>query len=257
MKISTRFSLAAACGLLAIPAVQAGTWAHYSFDSDFTDSSGNGRDGTLTDVGTAGNSGITTTAGEFKFGGGAMNFSAERDYIAIPSKTFSSGIAYTISFWARKTDPVQVWDMVIGQRDNSIFFIALNEGDFLRWRSNNAASGIREADFAATDDTSWHHYAITVDNSKNLSFYLDGAFQTTVSNVETGFIIDTIGEAYTSSANLDFHGQIDEMWVFDEALDATAVSNLHTFNTTIPEPSATALLGLAGLALALRRRNRQ
>ena len=45
-------------------------------------------------------SAITSTPGDFKFGGGAMNFSGDRDYIAIPPKTFSSGAAYTFAFWA-------------------------------------------------------------------------------------------------------------------------------------------------------------
>ena len=53
--------------LLASPAA-AGVYAHYPFDTDYSDASGNGRNGTLTDVGTAGNSGITSTPGDFKFG---------------------------------------------------------------------------------------------------------------------------------------------------------------------------------------------
>lgn len=42
---------------LAGEAACGGTFAHFSFDSNDEDSSGNGRHGTLTDVGTVGNSG--------------------------------------------------------------------------------------------------------------------------------------------------------------------------------------------------------
>ena len=75
----------AALGAAAPPA-RAGVWAHHAFDSEsaFNDSSGNARHATLTDVGTTGNSAITTAEGEFKFGDGAMHFSADRDYLAIP-----------------------------------------------------------------------------------------------------------------------------------------------------------------------------
>ena len=85
----------------ALPTLaHAGVVAHYSFDTDSSDSSGNDNHGTLVDVDTLENSGITTTAGEFVFGGASMNFSEDRDYVEIPSKTFGTGTAYTITFWA-------------------------------------------------------------------------------------------------------------------------------------------------------------
>ena len=86
-----RLALFAALPTLA----HAGVVAHYSFDTDYSDSSGNDNHGTLVDVETLENSGITTTAGEFVFGGASMNFSADRDYVEIPSKTFGTGTAYT------------------------------------------------------------------------------------------------------------------------------------------------------------------
>lgn len=255
-------SASALCAML-IPA-NAAVFSHYSFDSNFNDTSGNGRNGTLTDVGTTGNSAITSTAGEFQFGGGAMNFSADRDFLAIPSKTFGSGSAYTIAFWAKKaagdTGQAAQWDMVIGERDNTIFFLALNDAsgsgdrDGIRWRSNTAATGTRQTNHVSPDDTSWHHHTITATSSGALSYYLDGSLVNTVNGVSTGFIFDTIGEAYTSGADFDFHGQIDELWIFDEALNATEVSNLEQFNTTVPEPGTTALAFLATLGLLRRRR---
>ena len=249
------------CACLLVPA-GAGVHAHYSFDSDFTDDSGNGNHGVLTEVGTGGGSGITMTAGDFVFGVGAMNFSAERDYLAVPSRTFSSGVAYTVSFWARKAagdtgDPAQ-WDMVIGERDGTSFFIGLNDATGtgsrtgLRWRSSSTAVE-RNADFTASDDTDWHHYAL-VASGTTISLYIDGGPAVTETGKSTGFIIDTIGEAYSTSRDFDFHGLIDEMWIFDEALDATEVSNLYNFNSTIPESSAVMLGTLAGLLLLRRRR---
>ncbi len=243
--------------LLAIPA-HAAVLAHYSFDTDYSDSSGNGRHGSLTDVGTTGNSGIVTTSGDHVFGGGAMNFSPDRDFIDIPEATFSSGSPYTIAFWARKTagdtgDRAQ-WDMVIGDRNNTNFFIALgdvNGPTGLRWRSSSNATN-RQADFAVARDYDWHHYAI-VASGTTISLYLDGELFDTATDKLTGFTLNTIGEAYTTAANFHFHGQIDEVWVFDEALDAGAVSNLHAFNSVIPEPSVI-LISATGLLTLLRRR---
>lgn len=225
--------------LLASPAA-AGVYSHYSFDTDFADSSGNGRDGALTDVGTAGNSGIVNTAGNFKFGNGAMNFSTDRDYIALPSKTFGSGSAYTIAFWAKKaegdTGPASEWDMVIGQRDNANFFIALggNSNPGLRWRSSSSATD-RQADFTVTKDFAWHHYAV-VASGTTITLYVDGQpYLSPATGKSTGFIIDTIGEAY-SAGSFDFNGLIDEVWIYDEPLNAAAVSALYQTNdaTAIP-----------------------
>ncbi len=223
--------------LLAIAPVHAGVFAHYSFDSNYNDSSGNARDGTLTDVGTLGNSGIVSTAGNFKFGGGAMNFSADRDYLAVPANTFASGVAYTYAFWAKKAPgdaggSLQ-FDMVVGQRDSMVFFIALtNTG--LRWRSSDSTTA-RQADFAAADDTIWHHYAI-VASGTTITLYVDGSFVSAATEKQTGFTCDTIGEAYTTGGDYDFHGQIDEMWIFDEALSSTRVAALCSSNNADGPP---------------------
>lgn len=220
--------------LLTVAPAAAGVWARYPFDADFTDASGNARHGTLTDTGTAGNSGIITTAGDFKFGGGAMNFSADRDFIAIPGKTFSSGIPYTIAFWARKTagdtGGAASWDMVIGDNSNTNFFIALNDatGTGMRWRSSSTAAE-RQADFAVPKDYEWHHYAV-VASGTTITLYLDGTLFSTATGKQTGFTLNSIGEAYTAPSDFDFNGQIDEMWIFDEALGAPAVNALFQSN---------------------------
>ncbi|BDS08724.1 hypothetical protein NT6N_37640 [Oceaniferula spumae] len=235
--------------LLAVitSSAHAGVWAHYSFDTDFTDSSANARHGSLTDVGTTGNSAITTTAGTYKFGGGAMVFSADRDYIAIPSKTFSSGAPYTIAFWAKRDSASHAYDMVIGERGNTKFFIGLNNNDLLRWRSadenQNPVPDHRQHDFPSTADTDWHHHAIVASgtgSSSVLSYYRDGQHVETVTGKSLGFILDTIGEAYDTSLDLDFAGLIDEVWILDHAADAETIANLHEFNQlTAVDPSVT------------------
>ena len=218
----------------------AGVWAHYSFDTDYSDVSGNAQNGTLTDVGTTGNSGTISTPGNFKFGNGAMNFSPDRDFIAVPSKTFGSGTPYSIAFWAKKsegdTGPASDWDMVIGQRDNTSFFIALggNSSPGLRWRSSSSAAD-RQADFAVTKDFAWHHYAV-VASGTTITLYVDGQLFGTATGKQTGFIVDTIGEAY-SAGGLDFNGQIDEVWIYDEAINSAAVNALYQLNDATAAPA--------------------
>lgn len=227
--------------LLSAPLASAAVYSHYSFDADYTDSSANAKHGTLVDVGTLGNSGIVTTPGDFKFGGGAMNFSADRDYVSIPQKPFSSGSSYTIAFWARKaagdTGDGTNWDMVIGDTTLTTHFIGLNDvtGTGLRWRG--AGTDIdRQKDFAVAKDYLWHHYAV-VALGTNLTLYVDGVFFGSGTGLQTGFQFNAIGEAYPSTSDFDFHGQIDEMWIFDEALTASRVAALYTSNDVDAAPT--------------------
>ncbi len=254
--------LASTVALADRSASAASVYAHYSFDNGYNDVSGNLRHGTLTDVGTIGNSGITSTPGEFKFGGGGLNLSSEADYVAIPSKTFGSGVPYSIAFWAKKAQDNKQWDMVIGDRNNNVFFIALNDtsGSLtgIRWRSNTSASGNREVDAVAPNDTNWHHYVIVADGS-DLTVYVDKiAAAGSETGVSTGFTLNTIGQAYTT-ASFSFFGQIDEMWIFDSAIDQTIINNLYQYNSLVaPEPGTYGLfaVGFVGLALLAWRRRR-
>lgn len=236
-----------AVALMAGPS-QAGVYAHWSFDSDLSDSSPNKRHGTLVDVGTAGNSGITSDTGNFKFGGGAMNFSNDRDQVTIPLQSFASGRPYTIAFWAKKNpgdtgDPA-LWDMVMGQRGSTNFFIGLgdttNPDTGFRWRSAGTTAD-RQADFAVPKDHNWHHYAI-VASGETITLYLDGQSFGSSAGKKTGFSFDTLGDAYNASRTFGMRGQLDEVWVFDEALDAVSVGKLHLDNDPgIPPATATRL----------------
>lgn len=177
-----------------------------------------------------------------------MDFSNDRDYLAVPSRTFGTGTAYSISFWARVNSASRQWNMVLGQRGNTNFFVAANgQNNNLRWRSNNNASGTRQVDFnTGVNDTDWHHYVLVATSNRTLRLYLDGAVVSTSSSVQTGLIIDSIGAAYTDG-DFDFQGQLDEVWIFDEALDATAVAGLYDgndpgFDPPLSDPSVTQLI---------------
>ncbi|MBK1825802.1 LamG-like jellyroll fold domain-containing protein [Haloferula rosea] len=254
MKIECILMIMGLTGLASHAAVL----SHYSFDSDYTDGSGNGNDATLTDVGTVGNSGITTTIGESVFGGGAMEFSTDRDYLAFSAQALNGD--YTISFWAQQDDAARGWNMAIGERDTNVSFISLRGtgDDVVRWRGSewvNTSPASSQEEFASVSDTAWHHYAV-VGAGTTISLYRDGTLVNTVAGENTDFTVDTIGAAFFSANDFDFEGRIDEVWILDEAADATTVSNLYTTNTLngVPEPRTAMLASVAVLFLARRRR---
>jgi len=120
----------------------------------------------------------------------------------------------------------------------------------LRVRGSTSQS-FRQHDFSATVDTNWHHYVLTGNGAGfkagKFEAYIDGVKQTSPSTKSTAFTFNAIGTGYT---NLDFVGQIDELWVFDEVIDQATVTSLMNTNA-VPEPSSLALLGLTSVIYSM------
>ncbi|MCW1925934.1 hypothetical protein OKA05_25470 [Luteolibacter arcticus] len=100
--------------VLAAAGAHGAELAHYRFDNGFADASGNGRDGVLTDIATLGNTAIVTT--DKVFGAGAIDFSDDRDFIAIPELNFPAGATYTIALWAKRDSGSRTYDVMAGNR---------------------------------------------------------------------------------------------------------------------------------------------
>lgn len=226
-----------------VPAIT-GVVAHYTFDADYSDSSGNNNHGTAYDGnynGTTDGVSITTASGESIFGGGAASFTAERDWVQIPQQIFYSGNDYSFSFWARSLSDSSTGGMFLGTPESypPNFFLWLWT-DYVRWRGNTSQAE-RQADFPNTRDNEWHHYALvagdydedgTVDD---ITLYIDGAFVGTDPNNLTGMIIDAIGSGYGDNLDFDFEGQIDEFWIIDHALTPEEIQLLYTSNGEAPD----------------------
>ncbi len=249
--------IAAATAIFAQP-VSAALLAHYSFDSDsqFTDSSANAND--LTTGG--GTPVITTTAGDFVFGGGALDLNkAENEYLVPASNfTFSDTASWSVSFWARRRLGAGVaTGMVVGDNTTTDSFIWLTDNSTqvqgLRFRPVGVGTTVNY-DYPLPDghDTDFHHWVV-VANGTTLTVYLDGSQFGSPQTVTGGtdFNINAVGSGYTGT-NQIFDGQIDELYIFDEAISATTVNSLFTSNT-IPEPSAMMVMALGGLLVSVRR----
>ncbi len=179
---------------------------------------------------------ITHTAGDCVFGGGAVEFGAAPDFVDIPNCGFAHGRPWSVAFWA-KMRSLGKEGMVIGQRNTTSHFIHLsnNPGRELRWRGDKNS----QADFHFEMDTNWHHYVLIAHDADNdgkvndLTLYRDGQTIGTVVDRSTGFLICEIGHAYDITLNLDFNGQIDEVWIFGRALGRNAVQALYRDNTPV------------------------
>src|SRR5690606_27456770 len=96
----------------------------------------------------------------------------------------------------------------------------------------------------------WHHHAV-VKTGTTLDYYRDGVFMISrVLNEPIGSAEHPVfigGAPGSGSVNEFFNGYIDDVQLYDHALNAQEVAAL------VPEPSV-GLLGILGIAMMLVRR---
>jgi hypothetical protein len=207
--------------------------AYYSFNIDFTDVSVNGNDLTVA----AGTPTITSMA---VFGGGALDLdstTSDEEYLNLTSAiTFGASDAWSVSFWARRrhgTDDRS--GMVLGNPGNAADFIWLSNNPTqvqgLRFRSSSGTPTLNNANFGGfPDDNLFHHWVVIADGAGNVTAYRDNLSQDTVSPIVSDFNITAVGQAYNGVIQF-MDGQIDELYIFNEAIEASTVDAL--YNNTL------------------------
>ena len=234
----------------------AGVIAHYTFDSNFTDSSASGNDLTIS----AGNPAITSTVDEWKFGNGAVDFistTSNQDHLILNSAIdFVAADAWSVSFWGRRRPGTDAKSgMILGNLTGRDFIWTVDSGAAvsgggLRFRN----SGSNSYDYEDIDDDQvYHHWVVIADGSGSVASYRDNVSLGTKTAV-TSFGITHVGQAY-STAIQSYNGQIDELYIFDNAIGPDVVASLFTSNQ-VPEPS-TLLLAVAALCSGLLTHRRR
>ncbi len=252
MKKTLLTTLTASLGFAAIS--NAALIHRYSFDTDATDSIGS-LDGTAT-------AGTT-------FAGGQLVMDGADEWVDLSGATLNiaSFSEVTIEYWGTVTP------------NNAGFFSAFGFGaegggtgsSYLLLQPNRAADTAYRAEITnvgftnsagfngtPVTDTSEHHFAVTVDGT-TLTTYLDGNLVGSVAIgshtlAGLGLTHARIGHG-VFTGDPDYVGSINEFRIYDNVLSGAEVGSSFALGAdTVPEPSSTALLGLGGLALILRRR---
>jgi hypothetical protein len=259
------------CATIIRADLSTGLVAHYSFNGNANDVSGNELHGTVY--------GATLTADRFGNPNGAYYFDGVYGHIEVPNTggAFNLTSAWTLSVWCQ---PMTATSSLSGPVVWKTAQVGLNEDTFgLAWLSTaykerympSASPGDQwllkierasdDYDFHCFSSPSapgpWYHLVGTYDG-QDMRLYVDGVLDAVLSIgpvvAYTGpapLMIGSLGGISNHGDDGVFHGAIGDIRIYNRALSAAEVHDLYV----IPVPGA-ALLGLLGLGytgIRLRR----
>jgi hypothetical protein len=211
---------------VAAPA-PAGAIAHYSFDDVAAGVAPDSSGSATTYDGTINGSGATVVAGHI--GTGAMDFDGTDGFIGLGANInpLDGKTAWTLAWWSNQDTHQDGAQISSDPNTGSSRFIVQDSG------ANGPvyANGDVFPDDVNTTmiaDSQWHHYALTMDNPVNgtWKFYVDGDLDdTTASKTFTMSDFELRMGQHTGTAWFD--GMMDDVYIYDAALDATQVGTLY------------------------------
>lgn len=242
--------------------------ANWSFDEDFTDTSGSGFN--LTPYGTGDVLPSIVTGGKI---GGAASFDRESSQYAKVSYAvgdmFAVGGDYTYTAWYRLdvadiAGTTQYFLCESGSTTHSTGYVASYGVRGYTWEGVDGydvgqtytyTSSGWAVRFPQTDHTPWYHVAVTYNHTTHvLDTYINGALAatlTTTGDLKTNDFLVVGGHRAGTGRN--WEGLIDDMAVFDSLLSVNDIQYLAAGNAVVPEPATMCLLALGGLLFVKRK----
>jgi hypothetical protein len=213
------------------------------------DFSGNTKDSTGSNNGT--NYGAVLTTDRHGNSNSAYNFDGNDSIVA----NFTSPITATFTMWASwgGTNGDMLFNSGTNGTGPDLFF----HENIISWNtwdsSNNPFGNISSSNIS---DGNFHHYAVVNDALNSMTtLYIDGTFFGTADYRYQSNGTFTIGAA-GSSGSYGWGGTIDEVRIFDTALDINEVK-LSMKSTAVSAPPTLAILSLGLIGLSLRRFKKQ
>jgi len=252
-----------------------GAIAHWSFDeasgTSVADTVRTIQPGTINNP--LGGDANLNAAGKFNASGplssGGLNLGNGNDHVGVPRLSMSD-TSFSIAAWINPTTRAN-GDEIFGDWSNPWqlrFFLNGNGtlGTNLRRDGTGTNNGNLIGLNSSTDDVvdigQWSHVVLTWDrDTKTAKIYLDAVERGTQTIADANLNLRNSGShaefqiGYKGDAGGTFNGLMDEVWVFNKALETDEITALMNYNV-VPEPSTLALaaLGLIGLVGWRRRR---
>ena len=202
-----------------------GLVAYYPFNGNANDESVNGYSGTVT--------GATLTTDRFGKANCAYKFNGVNNYITTLHKKPIGSTTLTISFLG-KTSSTQVMNPISfsDTANKSVFTISYNNP--CKGVGVDGSNGLVMKGNSSLLNNAWHHCVITLGSTINGIIYIDGVLQSSItcSYNPTQTINPQIMCPWAIGANENhsvrfFKGDLDDIAVYNRALDSTEVQALY------------------------------
>lgn len=202
-----------------------GLVAHYPFNGNANDISGNGYNGTL--------HGVSLTTDRFGNANSAYSFDGTSNYISLPS--FQVGGAFSLSAWVYLNSNVPDWQRVIdfgnGAASNNLV-VGIND------QSKMFVVGDLSPNFATTDnfpEGQWVHVAATIDGGGTAKIYWNGVLKATgMTSVPVPL---TRSNQYIGRSNWAqdayFGGKMDDLRLYNRVLSPSDIEALYTYDNGV------------------------
>ena len=191
----------------------------------------------------------------------AAGFDGSNNYISIAESavsTVGTG-AFSVEMWfsTSTTNRGDLFNYKYGATDMGLF---AENGVLAFW---STAANQYAAGSTALSPNTWYHVVLTRDAASNVTAYLNGQEQFTVSGSTESF--GSVGHAIWIGSNhgdddavsAQFSGTIDEVAIYGSAMSQPTALAHYNAGIAVPEPSAMILLGSALIGLlyyALQKR---
>jgi hypothetical protein len=181
------------------------------------DRSGQGNNGTITNMSTS----SSPTIGKV---GQALNFDGVNDFIPLPSNPIGANTV-TVCAWM-KTSTLSTWQNIVS--DDNFLFGPYNDGNnSIVVSSNGGGTVIFSANNSLTVDT-WYHVCVVRLSSGTATVYINGVQSGTPGTTGTPVAGGTLGIGDRGNgANLPFKGSIDEVRIYNRALSLSEIKQLY------------------------------
>ncbi|MEM8671454.1 MAG: DUF4347 domain-containing protein [Planctomycetota bacterium] len=229
--------------------IATGLFSHHTFDTDGSDSSGNGFNGDLEN-----GASINTDSGTNLIGSGKLSLDGANDYVDLSDHAaayddLSAGTVAAWIYWNGSSTQSTIFEIADSGDSASHWGVGVDDDGALNVYASNNSSNLFEVDTAdnAIATNTWTHVAITVDGSGN-RLYIDGVQAGGLtykygSATSTEFFDSISAADYVAwgrdrySTNFyrhEFDGFIDEGRVYDRALSADDVAELAIVPNFVP-----------------------
>ena len=159
------------------------------------------------------------------------------DYLNLGNQDLIGAGDFSISVWAKHTGQDYANDTWIGkyQDANNNWFFGVKSADppvvyfysKVSGGDKTVLQGTTNLDGGEFTHGTWHHYVVSVDRDGNEVIYIDGILEVSASGEATD--LDNTGDLQigTFNAGSGMEGSIDNLAIFNVALDADAVSAIY------------------------------